>query len=503
MSNSPRTDDDRRRARAALLAAVVCLAAVLNGWGLGRSSLWYDEVVTVRLARTDGPAELVRLLGEIDAARAPLHPLALQGWFAAFGTSDQTARAFSAVCGVVTILLVYRIGRDAFGPSTGLWAAWLAALSPLLIYYAREARMYAWLVMLTCAAWSLLLSSTAPDGGGEDECEDEDQRKQVSRRFHLYQIIGYVGCLTALAYSHPLGLLMIAALALASRVYARILLGGRARWWIAHAAAGLLAAPWIGRYLDHAPEHLSGRLSIKFLLGTPIGFIGGNFATLAGFLLLAGYGATRRLSAKSVFDFGDGSAQRRAAAPVCLLIWLTLPPLALFAYSIVAQPIFGPARYTLFTAPAYLILVASGLSRLPPIARFPLALGAAGLSIASIRSMVFDPEIKADWRAFAAAIERERTIHREPAPTVIVASADPAHNVEVETARYYLPADCAVVGLEAAGARPDDERGSVYLAVGARRGRPVQEVPDRLGRSRFAFDRAFPGLAVYRRVRGP
>ena len=42
-----------------------------------------------------------------------------------------------------------------------------------------------------------------------------------------------------------------------------------------------LVVPWIPRYLDHPPEFLSGPLPFRFLLGTPIGFIGGNFATMA------------------------------------------------------------------------------------------------------------------------------------------------------------------------------------------------------------------------------
>lgn len=470
----------RRSARAAVLLAIVVLAVAIDFFDLGRLSLWYDEVVTMRLARAEGPAALLRLLGEIDATRAPLHPLLLQGWLTLFGPSDLAGRSFSAVCGVATILLVYRIGRDVFGTSTGMWASWLAAISPLLIYYAREARMYAWLVLVTSACWALLLRRTE---GGPDE-----QRAFTSR-------LGYTAGLVVLAYSHPLGLIMIATLALASGLFARSLFGTWRRWLIVHAAAAIFIVPWLGRYLDHAPEHLSGRLPIKFLLGTPIGFIGGNFITLAGFLALAGYGITTSRTS----DRNDLPLKDWIVAPACLLIWLTLPPLALFVYSLVADPIFGPARYTLFVAPAYLVLVASGLSRLPPIIRYPLAVGMAGLSIASILPMVFDPEVKGDWRAVAAWIARE---NNEPA-TVIVPSPDPNHNVEIETARYYLPADCKVVGAEAAEAAVIDGSRRVYLVAGAKQRKPARGVPDRIGPYRFTAERSFPGLTVFRGIRGP
>ena len=104
------------------------------------------------------PGELIDRLFKIDATRAPLHPLLLQVWLRLFGTSEFAARSFSVLCGIATILLIYQIGRDAFDARTGVWAAWLAALSPILIVYSREARMYAWLVLVTCLCWRLLLA---------------------------------------------------------------------------------------------------------------------------------------------------------------------------------------------------------------------------------------------------------------------------------------------------------------------------------------------------------
>src|SRR5690349_176407 len=136
---SPRTGTATTWTRAVLILAV---ATGLRAYGVGRLSFWYDEVVTVRLARAANPGALVRLLGEIDATRAPLHPLLLQGWVKVYGPSEASARGFSVVCGVLTVALVGRIGRRAYDdPRTGLFAAWLAAISPLLVLYSREARM--------------------------------------------------------------------------------------------------------------------------------------------------------------------------------------------------------------------------------------------------------------------------------------------------------------------------------------------------------------------------
>ena len=140
------------------LGVIVLVAAGLRLWGLDSTSLWYDEVVTMRVARTAGPAALIELLDQIDGTRAPLHPLVLQAWLRVFGPSDRAGRSFSALCGLATVAVIYLLGRAAFDEMTGRWAAWLAAICPPLVYYSREARMYAWLVLLTCVSWLVFLS---------------------------------------------------------------------------------------------------------------------------------------------------------------------------------------------------------------------------------------------------------------------------------------------------------------------------------------------------------
>ena len=175
------------------LPAILVVAAVLRLLYLDRKSLWYDETATMRLATADGPIALVHLIQKIDATRGLLHPLILQGWFQFFGASSWSARFFSVVCGVLTVAVVYRVGRRAFDKPTALWGAWLCAISPLLVTYSQEARMYAWMGLVSVLAWDLLLSfrRSAPWG------------KKVA----------FGACLTALGYSHPLGLFMVVALA--------------------------------------------------------------------------------------------------------------------------------------------------------------------------------------------------------------------------------------------------------------------------------------------------
>jgi hypothetical protein len=312
--------------------------------------------------------------------------------------------------------------------------------------------MYMWLVLVTCAAWGLLFSR--------------------ARAANRWKLVAYTLCLIAMVYSHPLGLLMVAALGLAPLIFRQTLQISWRGWFMTQFAVFLSVAPWMGQYLDHAPESTSGLLPIRFLLGMPIGFIGGNFMVLLVCLLLIAYGLFKR--------DGEGSERARLGldhpcASISLLIWIVVPTLLLYTYSRLAHPIFGPARYTLFVGPAYLLLVARGLGKLPWPLGLATALAGVMLSGAMLISDVYRPGLKADWRDLAAYLDQ-----RDPGAVIAVISAEHSGNTEVETARYYLARDRIVApwsdGLPAlpGGQKP------TWAAIGLDAGRPVRELPHTL-----------------------
>jgi mannosyltransferase len=400
--------DEARFHRAAMIA-IVLLATVLRVAYLDRPSLFYDEIIVLDMASQPGPAALVRLLEETDATRAPLHPLILQGWVALFGASSPSGRAFSVACGVLAVLLVERIGRRAYDAPTGLWAAFLFAISPMQVRYAQEVRMYALLVLETCLAWDLLLSfrDSAPPA------------RQAA----------FLGCLIALGYTHPLGLLMVAALGLA---YLADLGRSRLSWrrWLAiQVAAALAIAPWAIRYGDHPPEFTVGRLPLKYLVALPIGYIGGNGLTLLGFLALVAFGIVRRGG-----ETGRRLVLDRPAETTTILTWFVVPPLLLFGHSLVSSyPIFGPPRYTLNVGPAYLILVARGLVKLPRLPRYAVASACVLLAGSLLRTLVYAPDVKTDWRDAAAHIRRV-----DPRAAVVLLTDDATNQRQLVPLRHYL-----------------------------------------------------------------
>ena len=447
---------DRHYRVSTLFIMILLVAAGLRLFHLGETSLWYDEIVTMRLARTRSPGQLLNRLGEIDATRAPLHPLLLQCWITVFGSSDQSGRAFSAICGVVTCALIYMIGSQNFRQSIGLWASWLCALSPLLVYYSRETRMYMWLTLVTSLAWSLLLSH--------------------ARSPRVWKLGCYILSLIGLVYSHPLGLLMVGALALASLIFRRAFWLSGQRWLSIQLIVALAIMPWLAQYLDHPPESMSGLLPLRYLLGMPIGFIGGDFTILLACSFLIMYGMLGFHHNKT----GHFQVQFNERIPsICLLIWLSVPPLVLYTYSRIAYPIFGPARYTLFVGPAYLILVARGLAKLPWYLGIGAAVTGTILSGVMLFENVYRSDLKADWNNLTAYLNR-----RDPGATVAVISVDPKGYTELETARYYLEPGRVVIPWSDHLLESMMSHRSIWVTVGLDHEQPARDMPTVLASKR-------------------
>jgi mannosyltransferase len=136
------------------LLGILLLAAFLRFYRLDAQSFWNDEGNSARLS--ERTTNLI-----IEGTASDIHPpgyyLLLHYWRAAFGHSEFALRALSAVAGLALVLFTYLLGRQLFGQTAGLMAAFLGAIAPFAVYYSQEARMYALLGVLAAASTYLLV----------------------------------------------------------------------------------------------------------------------------------------------------------------------------------------------------------------------------------------------------------------------------------------------------------------------------------------------------------
>lgn len=351
-----------RRSRYLLaLCALVAIAFLLRVIDMGRSSLWYDEIIQAQIA--GGPLSSVfpRL---IDNAGMPLDYL-IERAMLALGSNEFILRFPAAAFSTLAVVVLYRVGRAMFGPAPGMVAAALLSISSFAIYYAREARPYslyllfvtasfywlyralqtnrlsAWLGLGLCLAGAVLahlfaLFVVVAQGcyvlGGLVARVFTPQRATLFRQITRTTVAG--GLVAALLCS--------AALALTPN--AQFVAGSAGRF------LAFLLAPsvpprdqWFGIAPGESPPLPTADFVYTRILES---FSGGGVPATALFVLLGVVGLT--------------AARRKAWETVLLMAWALLPSLLIILFLIHRATLFA-SRYLIPALPAWLLLCALGI----------------------------------------------------------------------------------------------------------------------------------------------
>ncbi|HEV7573825.1 MAG TPA: DUF4214 domain-containing protein [Thermoanaerobaculia bacterium] len=145
-----------------LLTAIVIFGAVLRFSGLAVPSLWLDEILDYDVATKLTHEPLWRWLTGFGSEHGPLFfATELAGRFA--HAPEFAARFAPAVFGLAAVIVagVLERGTRDEGRGENLTFALLLAGSPLAIYYSREARPYALLILLATLLLSVFLRPSA------------------------------------------------------------------------------------------------------------------------------------------------------------------------------------------------------------------------------------------------------------------------------------------------------------------------------------------------------
>ncbi len=149
--------------------------------------IWLDEAISIHQARLS----LHDLFSNLyyGDRHPPLHHLALWLTIRAFGDGEFAVRLPSLIAGTLVIPALYELGRELYDRRTGLIAAAFAAVSPLLVWYSQEVRMYAFVTLFGLLA---LLTQL-----------------RVMRNGTMLNWAAYILATAALLWSHYFGLLLI------------------------------------------------------------------------------------------------------------------------------------------------------------------------------------------------------------------------------------------------------------------------------------------------------
>mgnify|MGYP001072315637 CR=1 FL=1 len=410
-----------RRVFIPALLLILLLAAGLRFYRLDAQSFWNDEGNAIRAAQRTIPLA-------IAAARGDIHPpgyyLLLHFWRIPTGDSEFAVRTLSVYMGLLAVALTGRLGRRMLGAGVGGGAAFLAAISPLAVYYSQEARMYSLLGLIAVASTDLLWGLL---------------RRPRPLTGLLYALVAAAGLYVH--YSFPFILVAHNLLVFGWWAWAGSRRRGRAgprppgsnrqgyppndpapkpapagrpqglslqMWIVLQGLVVLLYLPWLPTALRATGWPSAGR---GYTLGAALLDI--FRALTVGLTLEAAPARPALIGAGVLLALGLWPRRKTALALATLALWLLVLLVLIFAFDL-----YKPAylKFLLAVLPSFHILLAAGIPNLVRLFRLPRSLPSLLLLLTlyaftfyallpSLRNLYFNPVYARDnYRQIAADI---------------------------------------------------------------------------------------------------
>jgi len=333
---------------------VLLVGSFLRFYQLGHESLWLDEGYTV--STIDRSVASIPL----EAARGnqgPLYFVILKFWTTLFGTGELALRMPSAIFGIISVLLTYRLGAALFDRRAAIIAASLSAVSLFQIFYSQEARPYSLLLLFSLLSFLSFV----------------EVLQHNSTKWYVLLFVSNV----CVAYTHAFGLATIGIQSLFLLLFWGKYTLLMRRMLRTEAAVVITVSPLFLLLGSKAIQVARGGFwvpepSLSTVYDTLLDLAGAVFTWR---LLLVCVALTPLVIERTRGSWvwrrpleslnGIGWSVRFEASDriLLLLLWLLLPILVAFAVSKVTTPIYVN-RYLIGSSPALLLLVATGIRNL-------------------------------------------------------------------------------------------------------------------------------------------
>ena len=370
--------------------ATVLVAFFLRVYRLGDKNVWWDEGWSIWLSRQGLAAIALRTAAD---EHPPLHYWMLHYWNFVAGTNALAGRFVSVAFGVLTIALMYRLGKRVGGARLGILAAFFLALARFHIWWSQDIKNYTPSIFFAFAAvWCGL--EIIERVGIENSRFKPQNSKPPPRRLNFelrtlnYELL-YALCAALALWTHYLAALVLLAL----NIYALIILAHSSSvvrrpssvirpWLMANLLAAALFAPWLILYLQNAAAWTAApafdfTLFLKLVATVlPLGITTNieHYAALTMvFTALVALGCGWFFVQSPVAGRQSPAKSRLTPHVILFMLVVVLPPVLIYLLSLTPVSFFAPkvqARYLLILLPAYVMLLALGVAFLSRFSRY-------------------------------------------------------------------------------------------------------------------------------------
>jgi len=342
-----------------LLLLIFLLGLFLRVCYLGAESMWFDEVYSIGMSHLS-PINIVKEIFRQHENNPPLYYVLLHYWVSFFGDSEFASRMLSVIPGSLSVLFIYKFGKELFNKNAGLIAALIMAVSVFQIKYSQEARTYSLIVFLALLSNYFFF------------------RLLSAHKFKY--ILGYFLTSALLVYDHFYWVFYIAAQNI--YVFTKMIINPNGKWpgfkrWMA--LQFILVAVSLPEFIllrgaDAMHEGFwRARPNLHTVVDTILQFSGSLpllilFFVLSVYMVICAIGATLKSAHKEPVSRTGGIMQdpplsNKIDKVYFLIVLLFTPVIFAFIISMILNPIYGD-RYLIGVPPALYILVAAGIDNL-------------------------------------------------------------------------------------------------------------------------------------------
>lgn len=118
--------------------------------------LWYDEACSWTSAINTFPSGIMNNLLNEDLQHTPLYFFLLHFWIKIFPQSEISMRVLSLIFGFLSLPLIYIVSRKIFDKKIAIYSTAICSVSPLLVLFSTEVRMYSLVIFLVLLSINFL-----------------------------------------------------------------------------------------------------------------------------------------------------------------------------------------------------------------------------------------------------------------------------------------------------------------------------------------------------------
>ena len=437
-----------------MLAAIIVAATVLRVVALDAYGLWNDEALTIVLSNWPIPDMFLLPTDPTPPLYYVLHKLLIPA-----NAPVEVVRSISVAAGVMSVGLIYVLGRLAFGATGGLLAAALLAVWTAHVDYSQEARAYSLLFFLSLLTslgllhYARVLQRTAEPGRS-----DAGRRQVALVLFGVGNVLSFYTHIIAIAWIVLSSLLLLAIVVRERRIH-------RAELLSVFGVMAICASPGIYRLIRQMlagddfhwlPQaDLVGFATTTASVWFPVGLWENPLTHALGTdrVVQGAVAAGSVVLLATGLWFGRQGLQRflqeRPAVLWLILAYLAMPML-IWMFGFVARPLFMD-RVILFSVPGMILLITAVCIGLGD--RFATGAAIATVLLYGASTLLFGiMREKEDWRG------AYRFLAASASPTDVIAVC-PLYNYPALRYHAGAPVGSAVLAVSADGSFVQIERG--------------------------------------------